>query len=152
MRLSWTRCGKPLAGGIGSGRRAIQERIVVAAVALDYGSDMATGKDDRCVRGVRYTKGTTRQMAKFALIVTFGDKSKRDETRPAHREHLKGLFDRGKLVASGPFVDDEGALIIYECADEAEARSLLAADPYSQADGVIAEVQIRGWNRVFPPA
>lgn len=91
-------------------------------------------------------------MAKFALIVTFGDKAKRDETRPAHREYLKGLFDRGKLVASGPFVDDEGALIIYECADEAEARSLLAADPYSQADGVIAEVQIRGWNRVFPPA
>lgn len=91
-------------------------------------------------------------MARFALIVTFGDKAKRDEARPSHREYLKSLFDQGKLSESGPFADDEGALIIYECADEAEARAQLAADPYSHAEGVIADVQIREWNRVFPPA
>ncbi len=91
-------------------------------------------------------------MAKFAVIVTFGDKAKRDETRPVHREYLKGLFDQGKVHESGPFVDDDGALIIYECADEAEARAQFAADPYSHADGVVADVQFREWNRVFPPA
>lgn len=90
-------------------------------------------------------------MAKYAAIVTFGDKAKRDETRPVHREYLKSLFDQGKLHESGPFLDDEGALIIYECADEDEARALFAADPYSNADGVVADVQFRGWNRVFPP-
>ncbi len=89
-------------------------------------------------------------MAKFALIVTFGDKAKRDETRPNHRVYLKSLFDAGKLHESGPFVDDDGALIIYEVADEAEARAQLAEDPYSKAVGVIADVQIREWNRVFP--
>ena len=90
-------------------------------------------------------------MAKFALIVTFGDKAKRDETRPDHRVYLKSLFDAGKLHESGPFVDDDGALIIYDVADEAEARAQFAADPYSQVEGVIADVQIREWNRIFPP-
>ena len=97
-------------------------------------------------------EGNRSGMAKFVLIMTFGDKAKRDETRPSHREYLKSLFDQGKLIESGPFMDDEGALIIYECADEAEARAQLAADPYSRADGVVADVQIREWNRVFPPA
>lgn len=89
-------------------------------------------------------------MARFAVIVTFGDKNKRDEVRPAHREYLKSLLAAGKLHESGPFVDDSGALIIYECADEAEARAQLAADPYSGADGVIADVSVREWNRVLP--
>lgn len=89
-------------------------------------------------------------MAKFALIVTFGDKALRDATRPSHREYLKSLYDAGKLHESGPFMDDDGALIIYECADEAEARAQLAADPYTLAGGVIADVQIREWNRVIP--
>jgi hypothetical protein len=100
---------------------------------------------------VEIREGNRSDMAKFAVIVTFGDKAKRDETRPVHREYLKSLFDQGKLHESGPFVDDDGALIIYECADEAEARALLAADPYSNADGVVANAEFRGWNVVFPP-
>jgi uncharacterized protein YciI len=90
-------------------------------------------------------------MAKYAAIVAFGDKAKRDETRPVHRVYLKSLFDQGKLHESGPFIDDEGALIVYECADEAEARALFAADPYSGAEGVVASVEFHGWNVVFPP-
>ncbi len=90
-------------------------------------------------------------MAKFAVIVTFGDKTARDATRPDHRVYLKRLFDAGNLHESGPFMDDDGALIIYECADEAEARAQLAADPYSAVAGVIADAQIREWNLVFPP-
>lgn len=91
-------------------------------------------------------------MARYALLVTFGDKAKRDETRPKHREYLKELYDQGKLVFSGPFADDEGALIMYECPDEASARAQFAADPYSQADGVVAEVQVREWKQGLPPA
>lgn len=89
-------------------------------------------------------------MAQFAVIITFGDKTKRDETRPVHREYLKSLYEQGKLLESGPFVDDEGALIIYDCADQAEAEAQLAADPYSKAAGVIAKAEIRAWNRVIP--
>ena len=90
-------------------------------------------------------------MARFALMVTFADKAKRDEVRPSHREYLKRLYDQGKLVFSGPFADDDGALIMYECADEAAARAQFAEDPYSQADGVVADVQFREWKQVLPP-
>jgi uncharacterized protein YciI len=42
-------------------------------------------------------------------------------------------------------------MLIYEATDEAEARALLAADPYTAAGTVIADVQLRGWNQVLPP-
>ena len=94
-------------------------------------------------------KGCSRAMAKFAVIVTFGDKSKRDEVRPTHRVYLQELLANGKLHESGPFVDDDGALIIYECGSLDEAKELFAADPYSGKEGVVGAVQIREWNRLF---
>ncbi len=89
-------------------------------------------------------------MAKFAAVLTFGDEAARLAARPRHRAYLAALLAEGKLHESGPWADDSGALIIYEAADEAEARRLLAEDPYSQTDGVIADVQLREWNRVNP--
>lgn len=88
-------------------------------------------------------------MAQFAAIVTFDQEAPRLQVRPTHREYLQRLLDEGKLFASGPWQDDSGALIIYEAADEAEARALLDADPYSKTAGVIKEVQIKAWNRVY---
>ena len=89
-------------------------------------------------------------MAKFVSIITFSaDTEKRLEIRPKHREYLTQLLEQGKLHESGPFVDDTGALIIYEAADETEARALIAADPYA-GTGVIADSQLREWKRVFP--
>jgi uncharacterized protein YciI len=90
-------------------------------------------------------------MALYTVLVKFGDKAKRDETRPTHRVYLKELFDAGKLYESGPFVVDEGALIIYDCPDQATAEAQFAADPYSKAAGVVESYEIRAWNRVFPP-
>ncbi len=88
-------------------------------------------------------------MAKFALLLTYGDRARRDETRPAHRDYLKSLLERGKLYGAGPFTDDSGALIIYEAADQREAESLLANDPYTKAEGVVASAMIREWGRVL---
>ena len=89
-------------------------------------------------------------MAMFVALVTFvDDQQRRLAIRPQHREYLRSLLDQGKLHESGPFADDKGALIIYEAADEAEARALVEADPYTVA-GVIAEVHLREWNRVLP--
>lgn len=91
-------------------------------------------------------------MAKFIVQVVFTDDAERRvATRPTHRVYLRSLFDSGKLHESGPFMDDTGALIIYEAADRAEAEALLAADPYSQTGGIIASATISEWNRVFPP-
>jgi uncharacterized protein len=86
---------------------------------------------------------------KFAAILTFGDEAARLEARPRHRAYLEGLLAEGKLHESGPWADDSGALIVYEAADEAEARALLANDPYSAAPGVLAAVDLRGWKRVY---
>jgi hypothetical protein len=88
-------------------------------------------------------------VAKFVAYITFSDPDRVPEIRPRHRAYLKQLLDDGKLHESGPFVDGAGALIIYEAADETEARAILAADPYSEAN-VLGDVHLREWNRVYP--
>ena len=43
---------------------------------------------------------------KFAAIIEYvPDAEKVQSVRPAHRQYLAGLRDRGKLVACGPFTD-----------------------------------------------
>jgi uncharacterized protein YciI len=89
-------------------------------------------------------------VAKFIVQWVFEeDASRRLEVRPEHRDYLAEIYERGKLVTSGPFADDRGALLIYEADDEAEVRDLLAADPYSKAE--VGEFEIREWVPVFPP-
>ena len=49
---------------------------------------------------------------------------------------------------SGPWVDETGALFIYDVEDMAEAEQLLDADPYQSA-GVIANATIKEWHVVL---
>jgi uncharacterized protein YciI len=94
-------------------------------------------------------KGTV--VAKFVAVLEFTDAEElRLQTRPTHREYLRSLFDQGKLVMSGPWADDTGAMLIYEAADMNEAERLLDADPYRTA-GVIAEARIKEWRVVVGP-
>jgi len=89
-------------------------------------------------------------MANFAVTLHFeSDVEHRLSVRPSHREYLKTLLDSGSLVQSGPFLDDSGALLIYDAADQAAAEALLAADPYSVDGGVIASSTIKEWNIVI---
>ena len=88
-------------------------------------------------------------MALFAVTLTFSDDTERRlQVRPSHREYLKSLLDSGKLLESGPFVDETGALLIYEAADLAEVQEILANDPYAPS-GVVAGVAIHEWNRTM---
>ena len=88
-------------------------------------------------------------MALFAVTLTFSDETERRlEVRPSHREYLATLLAQGKLHESGPFVDDSGALLVYDAADVAEVQELLSADPYTPA-GVIAGASIKEWNVVM---
>lgn len=87
-------------------------------------------------------------MATFMAVITYGDRAKRDQARPKHREYLQQLLDDGKLHESGPFVDDSGAAIVYHAADEAEARQLLDNDPYTAA-GALSDTRIAEWNILF---
>jgi uncharacterized protein YciI len=54
------------------------------------------------------------------------------QTQDAHRAYLRGLLAKGKLVASGPFVPRTGGALLLRVADDAELKSILAGDPFSQ--------------------
>ena len=86
---------------------------------------------------------------KFAAVIEYSqDREKTEAARPAHRQYLLGLRDRGQLAAAGPFTDSPGALIVYEAGSAEEAEKLLRADPFHAA-GVFVRWQIRPWNVVF---
>jgi uncharacterized protein YciI len=86
---------------------------------------------------------------KFAAIIEYlQDKAKVAQLRPVHRQYLASLRERGQLVASGPFTDDSGALIIYEAPTREEAEKLLQGDPFHQS-GIFVRWQLRPWNPVI---
>src|SRR5215212_6834058 len=88
-------------------------------------------------------------MALFAALIEFTQNEElRLQTRPVHREYLRGLLDAGKLALSGPWADDTGALIIYDAEDMAEAKRILDGDPYRSA-GVIANATLKEWRVVL---
>lgn len=87
-------------------------------------------------------------MALFAVWVTFANHEERLKIRPTHRQYLVKLVHEGKLVASGPFADDSGALLCYQAESEDEVRQLMADDPYNSV-GAFGEVTIKEWNRVI---
>lgn len=84
-------------------------------------------------------------MTLFAVELVFHpDRDKRLAVRPAHREYLGQLTERGVLRISGPWADETGALLIYAVADREELQAVLDADPYTPA-GVVASTTIREW-------
>jgi len=88
-------------------------------------------------------------MALFAVQLRFTDTDRRMQVRPAHRDYLTSLKEAGKLVTAGPFADQTGALLIYDVADEAELRDILAKDPYTPAD-VYEIAALNEWQPLFP--
>jgi uncharacterized protein len=89
---------------------------------------------------------------KFAAVIEYiTDTAKVGEIRPAHRQYLQTLLERGQLACAGPFMDDFGALIVYEAASAEEAEGFLKADPF-HTGGVFVRWTIRPWKTVFVPA
>ena len=88
-------------------------------------------------------------MAFYAVLTTYDDREIRDRVRPSHREFLQRQLERGALVSGGPFVDDSGALVVYEAESPEALQAILDQDPYSQNPGCLGSVTIREWNRVF---
>ncbi|MCK8672338.1 YciI family protein [Rhodococcus sp. HM1] len=89
-------------------------------------------------------------MPLFAVEYTYSDATvaARDKHRPTHRSWLSDLVDAGTVVATGPWVDGSGALILIDVADEAAAHELMAQDPFAQRNLVDA-VRITGWQPVM---
>ena len=85
---------------------------------------------------------------KYAAVIQYGNRDRIAEIRPAHRQYLTRLKEQGKLWASGPFIDDSGALIIYESESEDEVRRIIEDDPFRRA-GVFVSFELKAWNQVF---
>jgi uncharacterized protein len=86
---------------------------------------------------------------KFAAIIEYlSDAEKVQSFRPAHRQYLAQLRERGQLAVSGPFTDGTGALIVYEAASSEEAEKLLKGDPFHQ-NGIFVKYVLRPWNPVI---
>lgn len=85
---------------------------------------------------------------KYAAIIQYTNHDKIAETRPVHREYLGGLKESGNIVASGPFEDDSGALIVYEADSQEAAEEMIANDPFNKA-GVFQSYTIKPWRQVF---
>lgn len=85
---------------------------------------------------------------KFVAVIQYHNHDRMLEVTPAHRQYLAGLKEQGKLLSAGRFKDQTGALIIYEAGSEDELRSLIAADPFSQA-GIFNDMSIKEWNQVY---
>lgn len=69
----------------------------------------------------------------------------RDEHRPAHRQWLAGLIEAGRVLASGPFLDGAGALLIFTAEDEIDLHSILKQDPFAAA-GAISGMKTTEWQ------
>ena len=68
--------------------------------------------------------------------------------RPAHREWLTQLHQKGVVINAGPLADDSGALLIFKVASEYELTEYLSCDPYpvdSLSYTVVGE-----WQTLFP--
>ncbi|MGC4932685.1 YciI family protein [Gordonia sp. DT30] len=75
----------------------------------------------------------------------------RDAHRAAHREWLSEEYGAGNVLASGPYPDGSGALILIGVdggIDDAEA--FMANDPFN-AHQAIDGVRIVEWKQIFGP-
>ncbi|MDQ1624084.1 MAG: uncharacterized protein QOH19_2502 [Actinomycetota bacterium] len=86
-------------------------------------------------------------MTVFAVEYVYDAESAeaRDATRPAHREWTTRLAQEGAILASGPYGDGAGALLIFKAADETALNEILRQDPFAAA-GVISGTRTAEWT------
>ncbi|MFJ4620701.1 YciI family protein [Streptomyces sp. NPDC088812] len=86
-------------------------------------------------------------MPVYTVTYTYTDDSAgRDRHRPAHKEYLAGLGDRGVNLCSGPFGSQEapGALLLIRADSKEEAVRYTEDDPFRR-HGLVGAVAAREW-------
>lgn len=78
-----------------------------------------------------------------------GSEEGRSENRADHRALLASLTDieNVKLVASGPYTDGSGALLLFAAASEDKLRDVLAQDPFNNL-GFVKNLRVTEWEPV----
>lgn len=89
-------------------------------------------------------------MSIFAVEYVYGPEAEaaRVEHRPKHREWLAAQAQQEVLLASGPYADGAGALLIFRAEDEAAVQDLVSQDPMTMGGGVTG-LKISGWAPVI---
>lgn len=89
----------------------------------------------------------------YALIARDLIGERRQQTRPAHLDHMNRLDDAGRLRHGGPLLnaDDQivGSLIILEADTLEDAKATFARDPYIVND-VFGHVDVLETKQVYP--
>jgi uncharacterized protein len=67
-------------------------------------------------------------------------KSVFDQPLQPHLAYMKGLRQQGRLLLAGPFVDDEGGLVVVRAADIEAARQVADDDPAIHSGVMTASV------------
>ncbi|KUL32184.1 YciI family protein [Streptomyces regalis] len=81
----------------------------------------------------------------WIVELSFTDAPERLAARPAHREKLTDLHEKGVVRMAGPLADDSGAVLVFDVPDRAALDQLLAEDPYFSTKGVRVE-RLREWQ------
>ncbi|QTG79792.1 YciI family protein [Arthrobacter crystallopoietes] len=71
----------------------------------------------------------------------------RDTHRAAHREWLKGFVNEGRLLASGPYADGTGALLLFTAGSEAALLEELKQDPFN-VQNFVSGLRVTEWKPV----
>ena len=89
-------------------------------------------------------------MSIFAVEYVYGPEAEaeRVEHRPKHRQWLAAQAEADVVLASGPYADGAGALLIFSAENEAAVQELVSQDPMTVGGGVTG-LKISGWNPVI---
>lgn len=81
----------------------------------------------------------------WIVELAFTDAPERLAARPAHREKLTALHEKGVVRMAGPLAGDSGAVLVFDVPDRPALDHLLAEDPYFTTPGVHVE-RLREWQ------
>src|SRR6185295_7878832 len=62
-----------------------------------------------------------------------------------HARFMDDLFDAGKIILAGPFVDDSGSMVILAVESVETARTIFSKDPWAEQDILVAE-EFKEWT------
>ncbi|OPH51171.1 hypothetical protein BC351_35565 [Paenibacillus ferrarius] len=64
-----------------------------------------------------------------------------------HIAYVRQMFNQGKIVLAGPFLDSSGGAIVMDVGSEEEVRTLIENDPF--VTNGIFDFQIKPWKKFF---
>ncbi|MFW0121564.1 YciI family protein [Rothia sp. CCM 9419] len=89
-------------------------------------------------------------MSIFICTYSYAPAEEQEKHRPEHRLYLGSLVEKGIIIASGPYVDNEapGAMLLFKASSADEVREYVSQDPM-YLGGAVLSYNVREWNPVL---